>query len=693
VSELLSLLCNAVATNSRNEAVALLLSGGLDSASVGIALQKTGKTVRAYTYHLEGYASKDLPKAEAVARHFGWPLTVVSVPTNQVAADFVRLAVEQRCRKKVQFEVAFPLLHMFPWIREGEIWSGFNADDHYGNTKNFVLQYARMVGTGVSREDRKKAFDAHRQAAIAKTTDPESGATWQYAQRLAAENGKELMDPYLDPAVRDFFLPFDHEQLSRPAKPIVREALADELHDLPRGSLAVGVRLQIGGGVDSLFETLLKNDQINRFEKQYTTVSALCQRWGREVARDPDRLRAELKTPRPSPVTKVNTGHRPYTMDDVRRASARPLFKVVSMFAGGGGSSVGYRLAGGEVVLASEFVPEAARTYKKNFPTVTVDPRDIREIAAEADGIELFLARAGLKPGELDILDGSPPCCEFSIAGPGLLDQHVLRNYSDVQQRDMGTLIFDFFDVAVIARPRVVVCENVPMLKHRHGGPNHLLARALDALRFPDGPQDRVYYATSRVLNAADFGVPQTRKRLFLIALRRDVAETVGIRSDADVATIFPVPTTLSPVSIRSALAGLQQSKRDIDPWRRVAMTTSLGLAIRRLPRNPIKRTRPSDIDPDDERDFTLTRCAWDLPAPTLTVNGQQPNALGNAIHPAEDRKFTLPELKRLSALPDDFVLTGTLAQAVERVCRMVPPPLTRAIAESLYESVLRRLS
>jgi DNA (cytosine-5)-methyltransferase 1 len=627
--DLLSILCNAVAANSRDQSVALLLSGGLDSTSVGIALQKMGKTVRAYTYHLDDYPSKDLPKAEAISRHFGWPLTVVSVPTDQAAADFVRLAIEQRCRKKVQFEVTYPLLHLFPRIEEAGIWSGFNADDHYGNTKNFMLRYARMVRASVSREDLKKAFDAHRQLVIAKTMDPESGATWQYARRLATQNGKEIMDPYLDPAVREYFLRFDHEQLSPPTKPIVREALAAELHGLPPGSFAVGVRLQIGGGVDSLFKTLVRNDEINRFEKRYTRVKDLCERWGREVARDPDRLLAELKTSTSSAAIKVSTGeYHPYLMDDVRRASARRLFTVVSMFAGGGGSSVGYRLAGGEVVLASEFVPEAARTYKRNFPTVPVDPRDIRDITAEIGEVERFLARAGLKPGELDILDGSPPCCEFSIAGRGLSDQHLIRKYSDVRQRDMGTLIFDFFDVAVIARSKVVICENVPMLKHRHGGANHLLERALDVVRFPDGVQDRAYYTASAVLAANDFAVPQKRRRLFIIAVRRDVAEAVGIKSDADVAAVFPAPTTLSPVSIRSALAGLQQSKRDLDPWRRVAITTSLGRAIGRLPRNPSKLTRPSHVDPDDHRDFTLTRTAWDLPAPTLTVTGQGPSAL-----------------------------------------------------------------
>jgi asparagine synthetase B (glutamine-hydrolysing) len=140
--------------------VALLLSGGLDSLSVGIALQKASKTVHAYTYRVQGYPSRDLKKAIAIARHFCWPLTVVEVPSTSMAPDFVRLAVEHRCRKKVQFEVTFPLLYIFPAIEEAEIWTGWNADDHYGNTKNFILSQKELAGRGASRSERKKAFDA-----------------------------------------------------------------------------------------------------------------------------------------------------------------------------------------------------------------------------------------------------------------------------------------------------------------------------------------------------------------------------------------------------------------------------------------------------------------------------------------------------------------------------------------------------
>lgn len=70
-------------------------------------------------------------------------------------------------------------------------------------------------------------------------------------------------------------------------------------------------------------------------------------------------------------------------------------------------------------------------------------------------------------------------------------------------------------------------------------------------------------------------------------------------------------------------------------------------------------------------------------------MTGQQPSGLAGCIHPDQDRKFSIPEMKRLFGLPDDFCLSGSVAQGAERICRMVPPPLTAAIAESIYERVL----
>jgi DNA-cytosine methyltransferase len=695
MSELISLLCSAVRARSRDDAVALLLSGGIDSTSVGIALQKAGKTVRAYTYRLQGYPSSDLKKAKAIARHFGWPLTIIAVPTADAARDFMRLAVEHRCRKKTQFENTFPLLYVLPRIAEAEVWSGYNADDHYGNSNRFCREQHKMAREGVSPTERKNAFDAYRRECFEKLANPESGDTWHYAQRLGARCGKRLLDPYLDEGIREYFLRFDHDQLSPLGKPLVRQALASHLRDLPKGSLTCGVQLQTGGGVDALFETLLYDPAINRFDRKYKSISGLCQRWGDEVERRPEPFLAELKAlpSRSAPtVSSSDAAHyRPYTMDDVHRVSAARRFTVVSTFAGGGGSCIGFHLAGGHVVLASEFVPEARHTYAANFPDTPIDTRDIREIVADAASIRVFLARAGLKPGELDVLNGSPPCCEFSTAGRGISDQNELRPYSDTKQKGMATLIFDFFKLARGARPKIVVGENVPTL----AGPKNrgFFEGALDTLRYADAAHTRrLYYVNSTVLSASGFGVPQDRRRLFFVGVRKDVAEAVGIDDDADVLALLPKPSDF-PVTIRSALADLRQGGADIDPWYRAAMTGAIGSWIDKLPTNPRRRLKLKDVGFTAESRWSLERCAWDLPAPTLQQAGQGPNGLSGAIHPEANRKFTIPELKRLTGLPDDYALTGTLAQAAERVCRMVPPWVMQAIAERIYERVLRAIS
>jgi DNA-cytosine methyltransferase len=618
--ELRRLLCEPVSRISRDGNVALL-QGGLDSITTGIACRDAGKKVHAYTYELHGYRSCERERIEAVARHVDWPLSVVTVPTGNLAADFKRLAIKHRCKKKVHFEVLFPLLYVIPEIEEREVWTGFNADDHYGNTRETLLGHARLVRDGISMADRKGLFDEHRAEVYGKFDAPGSDDTWWFARDLAIRHDKVLLDPYLDPAIRDYFSAFDHDQLSPLGKPVVRQAFADALCGLPDFAIPKGVRLQIGGGVPALFQTLLSNPDINRFETKYKTVSALCQRWGREVEANRGPFEAVLGALPPQPRANVRVsrteGYRPYVMADVMKASAARKFEVISTFAGGGGSSTGYRLAGGNVLMVNEFVPEAARTYASNFPDCAIDQRDIREISASAEIVAEFLARAKLKRRDLDILDGSPPCCEFSTAGNGIGNQDVLRPYSDVKQSNIASLIFDLIDLTINAQPKVFICENVPAFATRGA---EVFQRALRALRFPDDGSGRAYYANFAVLSASDIGVPQKRQRLFIIGLREDVGDAVGINSDEAVRDIFPAPTQVG-VSIRSALADLRQSEDDVWPWTRSAIVSPLGGLIRLLPKNPPKPTRLGHVVPGYEKHYTLTRCSWDRPAPTMVVS------------------------------------------------------------------------
>jgi hypothetical protein len=101
-----------VERQSSAKTVALSLSGGLDSTIMGLICEKVGKRVVAYTYELDGIPSSERPIAEAIARHMGWSLRIVRVPTAGLSSAFLRLAIEHRCTKKTQFEVTYPIAHV-----------------------------------------------------------------------------------------------------------------------------------------------------------------------------------------------------------------------------------------------------------------------------------------------------------------------------------------------------------------------------------------------------------------------------------------------------------------------------------------------------------------------------------------------------------------------------------------------------
>ncbi len=102
----------------------------------------------------------------------------------------------------------------------------------------------------------------------------------------------------------------------------------------------------------------------------------------------------------------------PYKLEDVKKASEQNLFHVVSLFAGGGGSSTGYRLAGGRVLAINEFIEAAQNAYARNYPDTHIFKEDVRQLTGD-----MILEKIGIPKGELDILDGSPPCASFSTAG------------------------------------------------------------------------------------------------------------------------------------------------------------------------------------------------------------------------------------------------------------------------------------
>ena len=187
----------------------------------------------------------------------------------------------------------------------------------------------------------------------------------------------------------------------------------------------------------------------------------------------------------------------PYNVPSMREIEATPWngFKVASTFSGCGGSCLGYRMAGFRVIYANEFIPEAQRTYKTNHPNSYLDGSDIRTLTPEK-----LLERAGLERGELDLLDGSPPCSAFSTAGKREEGWGKVKQYSDGAQR-VDDLFYEYARIVKGVQPKVFVAENVSGLVK--GTAKGYFKRILQALR------DCGYNVRCRVLDARWLGVPQ----------------------------------------------------------------------------------------------------------------------------------------------------------------------------------------
>lgn len=191
--------------------------------------------------------------------------------------------------------------------------------------------------------------------------------------------------------------------------------------------------------------------------------------------------------------------------------------KVFSCFACGGGSTMGYKLAGFDVIGCNEIDPKMMEAYKVNH-----NPK-----YSYLEPIQTFKLRNDL-PDELyslDILDGSPPCSNFSMAGNREKDWGKEKKFREGQSLQvLDTLFFDFIDLAKKLQPKIVIAENVKGL---------LLGNAITYVREIYRQFDLAgYYCQHFLLDASKMGVPQRRERVFFIALRKDLAKPFLYQKD-----------------------------------------------------------------------------------------------------------------------------------------------------------------
>ena len=186
--------------------------------------------------------------------------------------------------------------------------------------------------------------------------------------------------------------------------------------------------------------------------------------------------------------------------------------KVFSCFACGGGSSMGYKLAGYDVIGCNEIDPRMARHYMRNLKPKYHFIEPIQDFKLRDDLPEELYS--------LDVLDGSPPCSTFSMSGNREKDWGRKKHFREGQQAQvLDTLFFDFIDLVKKLRPKVVIAENVKGM---------LIGEAVNyVIRIREELEEAGYYVQHFLLNAAKMGVPQRRERVFFLCLRKDIAEPV----------------------------------------------------------------------------------------------------------------------------------------------------------------------
>jgi DNA (cytosine-5)-methyltransferase 1 len=316
---------------------------------------------------------------------------------------------------------------------------------------------------------------------------------------------------------------------------------------------------------------------------------------------------------------------------------------VISTFAGCGGSSLGYKWAGYHELLAIDFNDNAVETFKLNFDT-PIWNRDIKDCTGQE-----ILDFCGIQKGELDLLDGSPPCQGFSTAGK--------RNLSD----ERNDLFRELVRLITELQPKVFVMENVSgMIKGKYKGKFNEILQTL---------KDTGYNVKVKLLNAMWYEVPQSRERLIFI----------GVRNDLGIEPLYPEPLS-RVITVKDAFAGLPVEQ------------------TRELPRGALKEIVPKIGQGETASKYHVKgnyfgthRLHYQKPSPTIIKTaGATMNLL---LHPEVDAGISINELKRLSTFPDDFKFIGDYKKQWARIGNAVMPRFMYHIAKTIKEKILDKVN
>lgn len=368
---------------------------------------------------------------------------------------------------------------------------------------------------------------------------------------------------------------------------------------------------------------------------------------------------------------------------------------IIDLFAGAGGLSTGFHMAGFESLCAIDTNSKALDTYSHNYPQARIINQDIQKI----NPLELRLL-LGLKKEELTALIGGPPCQGFS--------RNVTAGYRYLN--DPRNLLYKtFLEYVKEFRPLYVLMENVPEILKAYGGVvRNDVHKELEFIG---------YKVTSASLNAAHYGVPQTRSRAFFIASLDNKVPSIPEPTHEDLKNDFQqqlgiFESSLIPIiNVRDAIGDLpvlEAGQEYVNKYYPSPAQSDYQLLLRKESKqitnhvaralSPIQMARanalqegedarnlPPQLAPKKHYSGAYGRLFWDKPARTITKWVFHPGS-GRFFHPTQNRTITIREAARLHSYPDTFQFLGSYTNMAAQIGESVPPILAKAIAVSLLK-------
>ena len=332
---------------------------------------------------------------------------------------------------------------------------------------------------------------------------------------------------------------------------------------------------------------------------------------------------------------------------------------AIDLYCGCGGLTLGLRKANFKVIAAVDNDSLSVETYRRNHKRTHIIKDDIRFIDTTA-----LMEKLGIKPGDLDLLAGCPPCQGFS----------TLRTLNGGRKIDepMNDLVFEFVRFARAFLPKAIMMENVPAL---------LKDVRLKRIKHELSQLD--YSCHAEVMNAENFGVPQRRFRMILIGARGNCPSFAAPVSQrltvADAIRKYPSPNTTDDPA------------HNYQPRH----TDNVKSLINRIPKDGGSRTDlPEEDQLECHREFdgfkdVYGRMAWNKPAPTITGGCINPSK-GRFLHPQADRAITLREAAILQGFPKSyqFDLSRGRFPVAQLIGNAFPPKFAELHAHSIYKHI-----